>query len=169
VDQWTAHLLREICAPDVSEFVPPPPTTIEGVQRTIRRGVEWRTLGRGFFFGIQVGSDQGLIGLLQFLASRDAAVSVSTHMAWEWGFGIGTRYWGRGLFREASDIALDFAFKLVALQALDAWGLQQNQRANAAMARLGAEATFHPDGRSPDGRVGDFVKWTIRRDTWMSR
>jgi RimJ/RimL family protein N-acetyltransferase len=155
-------LFREICTPEVTQYVPAPPSTVGGVEQTIHRGIDWRRLGRGFSFAVARPSDDRAVGLLQFLGSRRGWVRVSTRKTWEWGFALGCDYWGKGLFDESASLALQFAFATVGLRRVEAWILQDNARANGAMTKLPAERRLFEHIVSPDGRLGDFVRWTIR-------
>ena len=158
-------LLREICTPEACEYLPPPPTTVEGVEQTILRGIEWRRAGRGFCFAVQPAETGHVVGLIQFLGSREnETVNVSTRVPWEWGFVLGSGYWGTGLFAEASSLALDFAFEGVGIRRVEAWVVEQNHRANRALAKLGGRAAVKHHARAPDGRTGDFMKWTHRKN-----
>jgi RimJ/RimL family protein N-acetyltransferase len=75
---------------------------------------------------------------------------------------LGSRYWGAGLLGEAAALVLGFAFRQVGLEAVEAWVVAENRRANRALEKLGGVAVHKPDTRSPDGRTADFVVWTLR-------
>jgi RimJ/RimL family protein N-acetyltransferase len=155
-------LFAEICTPEVTRYVPPPPATAAGVEQTIRRGIDWRRLGRGFCFAVVPASENRPVGLVQFLGSRRSWVRVSTRTTWEWGFALGADHWGKGIFTEAASLALQFAFATIGLRRVEAWIIEENVRANAAMSKLRAERRLFRRVISPDGRLGDFVRWTIR-------
>ena len=63
---------------------------------------------------------------------------------------------------EAAVLALGFAFRQVGLEAVDAWVIAENRRANRALEKLGGVAVRKANTRSPDGRTADFVVWTMR-------
>ena len=158
------NLRREICTPEVCEFLPPPPTTLAGVEHIIGVAADWRRAGRGFCFAIVQAETDQAIGLIQFLGSRrKSAVNVSRFARWEWGFAVGSGHWRQGFFTEAASMALAFAFETVRIRRVDGWVVAQNWRANPALAKLGGQATLKHNARSPDGRVGDFVRWTHRK------
>jgi RimJ/RimL family protein N-acetyltransferase len=163
-------LLREICADEVCAYVPPPPTSVDALETLVAVMAEWRRTGRGFAFVVRLLETGETIGLIQFLSTRHTwPVRVSTRVPWEWGFALGSRFWRRGLFREAATLALRFAFEVVGLPAVDAWVLAANERGNAALARLGATSQRRTNSFAPDGRRGDFYKWTITRTNMAIR
>jgi RimJ/RimL family protein N-acetyltransferase len=148
----------------VREHLPEPPPAIEPFHEIIRRAAEWRIDGRGWAYGIELHEKPGLIGLLQFLSSRDAAKVVPMTEPWEWGFALASGYWGRGLFREAGALALRFAFETVRLSSVEAWVIADNQRADRALSRLGGRRIDRTDTTAPDGRHGHFIVWTNTPD-----
>jgi len=78
------------------------------------------------------------------------------------GFALSSRYWGAGLICEAARLALGFAFQQVGLDAVEAWVIAENRRANRALEKLGGVAVTKPKTQAPDGRTADFVVWTLR-------
>jgi RimJ/RimL family protein N-acetyltransferase len=80
---------------------------------------------------------------------------------WNWGFALGTANWGTGVFREAAELLLSFARTSMALPQVEAWILHANGRANSAISKLGAVPQFRANAKAPDGRVADFIRWTV--------
>ena len=78
-------LFRELCIPEVCEYVAPPPSAVEGVERMIAKGIERRQVGQVFSFGIQPAGSGELAGILQF-ASRDHLSHAAIPAVWELGF-----------------------------------------------------------------------------------
>jgi RimJ/RimL family protein N-acetyltransferase len=68
----------------------------------------------------------------------------------------------RQFLGEAAALALGFAFRRVGLDAVEAWVIAENRRANRALEKLGGVAVFTPNTQAPDGRIADFVLWTLR-------
>jgi RimJ/RimL family protein N-acetyltransferase len=155
-------LFQELCVPEVCVYVPPPPTAVDGVERMITRSIERRKAGRAFLYGVQPAGRDELVGILQFVSSRDEGRLLATPAVWELGFALGSRYWGAGLLGEAAAIALEFAFRQVGLEAVEAWVIAENRRANRALEKLGGVAVQKTNTQSPDGRTADFVVWTLR-------
>jgi ribosomal-protein-alanine N-acetyltransferase len=56
----------------------------------------------------------------------------------EWGFALGRRYWGTGLFPDAARLLLDFAFTTIGVHRLEARTPVANERARRALQRMGA-------------------------------
>ena len=56
----------------------------------------------------------------------------------EWGFAIGSAFWGTGLFQEGAGLVLDFAFDTVGVHRLEARAAVKNGRGNGALQKLGA-------------------------------
>ena len=154
-------IFRELCVPDVCQYVPPPPPAVEGIERMITTGAERRRAGKAFSFGIQPAGSHELAGILQFVSTRDHANRASIPSVWEFGFALSARYWGIGLMSEAAVLAVEFAFGEVGLEGLEAWVIAENYRANRVLEKLGGVATTRPNTRSPDGRTADFVLWTL--------
>ena len=69
---------------------------------------------------------------------------------------------------EAATMALRFAFGRVGLEAVEAWVIADNRRANRALEKLGGVPVSRPNAQAPDGRTADFVLWTLR-DTERER
>ena len=155
-------LFRELCVPEVCEYVPPPPTAVEGVERMITRSILRRKAGQAFLYGIQPADRLELGGILQFVSSREDDAQPVMPDVWELGFALGSRYWGAGLLGEAATMALQFAFKQVGLEAVEAWVVAENRRANRALEKLGGVADHKPNTLAPDGRTADFIVWTVR-------
>jgi len=155
-------LFRELCVPEVCEYVAPPPSAVEGVERMIAKGIERRQVGQVFSFGIQPAGSGELAGILQFVSSRDHFGHAAIPAVWELGFALSSRYWGAGLVCEAARLALGFAFQQVGLEAVEAWVIAENRRANRALEKLGGVPVAKPNTQAPDGRTADFVLWTLR-------
>jgi RimJ/RimL family protein N-acetyltransferase len=155
-------LFRELCVPEVCEYVPPPPTEVAGVEGMITRSIERRKTGQGFMYGVQPAGSLELAGILQFVSRRDNVSLPAVPAVWELGFALGSRHWGAGLLGDAADLALTFAFRQVGLLAVDAWVIAKNRRANRALEKLGGAAVYKANTQSPDGRTADFIVWTVR-------
>src|SRR6266571_3516059 len=51
----------------------------------------------------------------------------------EWGFAIGSAYWGTGVFSKGAKLVLKFAFEEVGVHRLEAGAVVQNGRGNGAL------------------------------------
>jgi RimJ/RimL family protein N-acetyltransferase len=56
----------------------------------------------------------------------------------EWGFAIGSPYWGTGVFQEGAALVLDFVFETIGVHRLEARAAVQNGRGNGALLKMGA-------------------------------
>jgi RimJ/RimL family protein N-acetyltransferase len=184
LDGWTDRVpplhgdlttLREVAASDVytlftlfsdpavtAHMAPPPPTLAK-----FAGFVEWshqqRALGRGICFGIVPDGMTAAVGILQI--SLDPT---SSHA--EWGFVLSAHFWSTGVFSDAANLLLEFAFTAMHVQRLDARIALRNQRAQAAMRRLGARFEATLAGSSPLGIPRDPESvWTLREDDWRNR
>ena len=56
----------------------------------------------------------------------------------EWGFAIGSAYWGTGVFQEGAELLVSFAFETVGVHRLEARAAVRNGRGNGALRKIGA-------------------------------
>jgi len=56
----------------------------------------------------------------------------------EWGFALGSAYWGSGVFMVGAQLVLDFAFEVIGVHRLEARAAVQNGRGNGALRKVGA-------------------------------
>ena len=89
-------LLAFLTTDEVTRFISPPPTTIAGFERFIEWTHRERAAGHYVCFGIvPEGYDQA-VGLFQV---RQLNASFQTA---EWGFAMGSNFWGTGVFIESA-------------------------------------------------------------------
>ena len=118
---------------------------------------------RGF---IALGQFQGAIAILDHLSrARDLGFDTA-----EWGFAIGSAFWGTGVFGAAATLALDFAFRTLETHRLEARASLQNGRGQGALLKLGAvkEGVLRKALRRGD-EVLDQALYTILADEWRDR
>ena len=153
-DAATLHAM--LTTEEVTRFISPPPTTVEGFERFIAWTHQQRAAGRYVCFGVVPEGGTAAVGLFQ-LRSLEAGF----HSA-EWGFVIGAPFWGTGLFVEGAHLVLDFAFETVGAFRLEARSSIANARGNAALKKLGAvregvlRNSFHRNGTYHDQNI-----WSI--------
>jgi RimJ/RimL family protein N-acetyltransferase len=149
---------------EVSRFISPPPTSVEGFQRYVAWTHRQRAGGQYLCFAVvPVGADAP-IGLIHVRALSPGFVIA------DWGFAIGSEFWGTGIFTEAAELVLDFAFDALGVHRLEARAALCNGRGNGAMKKLGAEREGilrHSFAR--DGEFLDQVLWSILQDDWKKR
>ena len=146
---------------EVSRFISPPPSTIEGFERFIDWTLRQRIAGAYVCFAVTLSDDDTAIGLFQV---RQLEADFGTA---EWGFALGSAYWGTGLFQEAAELVLQFAFETIGVHRLEARAAVQNGRGNGALRKLGAiqegvlRKSFHKNGEYVDQAL-----WAILADDW---
>ncbi len=127
-----ASLLAVLTTEEVTRFISPPPTTIAGFERFIEWTHRERAAGNYVCFGIvPAGYDQaiGLFQVRQLTASFEVA---------EWGFAMGSGFWGSGLFVEGARAVIAFAFDTIGVKRLEARSCVENGRGNGALQKIGA-------------------------------
>ena len=155
-------LLAMLTTEEVSRFISPPPTTVEGFERFIEWTHRQREAGKYVCFGVVPEGMNAAVGLFQ-VRSLEAGFTTA-----EWGFALGSQYWGSGLFVEGARLVLDFAFQTVGALRLEARSSVQNGRGNGALRKLGAthegvmRKTFLRNGTYHDQNL-----WSILECDWM--
>ena len=136
--------LRELRASDVPrlmvllsearahEFVAPPPPTAAGFERYITWTHRQREAGRYVGLGIVPAGEDSAVGLIE-IRPLDPMFKNA-----EWGFVIGSPYWGTGLFPRAARHALGLVFDVIGVHRLEARVAVSNDRGNAVLKKLGA-------------------------------
>src|SRR5688572_989913 len=97
----------------VTRFISPPPTTVDGFERFIAWTAAQREAGAYICFAIVPSGCTTAVGIIQI---RDLGRDFGTA---EWGFVLGEAFWGTGLFVEAAQLALAFAFDTVGVYRLE--------------------------------------------------
>ncbi len=87
----------------------------------------------------------------------------------EWGFAIGSPFWGTGVFQEGAELVLEFAFETIGVHRLEARAAVRNGRGNGALRKLGRRAG-RPARKSflRNGEYLDQVLYAIVEDDWRS-
>src|SRR5262249_57178288 len=106
--------------------------TIEGFERFIAWTHRERAAGSSVCVGIVPPGQASAVGLIQVRA-RDAQWDVA-----EWGFAVGSPYWGTGLFIAAAKATLDLAFDTLGVNRLEARTAIDNGRGIGALRKRGA-------------------------------
>ena len=146
---------------EVSRFISPPPSTVDGFERFIQWTQRERAAGNHVCFGIVPEGMDVAVGLFQL---RQLEPGFGTA---EWGFAIGSMYWGSGLFERGARLVGDFAFDTVGVHRLEARASIQNVRGNGALKKVGA--THEGILRKSFLRNGEYldqVLWTIIDEDW---
>ena len=154
-------LLAMVSTDDVSRFISPPPTTLDGFERFITGTRRERAAGSFICFGVVPNGSDAAVGIFQ-IRRLDPEFATA-----EWGFAIASGYWGTGLFQDGAKTAIDFAFDVVGVHRLEARVVVANGRGNGALRKIGAvqEGVLRKSFLR-DGEYLDQTLWTILRDDW---
>jgi RimJ/RimL family protein N-acetyltransferase len=158
-----ASLFAMLSADEVARFISPPPTTVSGFEQFIAWTLRQRSAGTYACFAVTVRGYDTAIGIFQ-MRQIDADFRTA-----EWGFAIGSPFWGTGVFREGADLMLDFAFETVGVYRLEARASVQNGRGNGALRKVGAvrEAILRKSFLR-NGEQVDQVLYAILEDEWRA-
>ncbi len=146
---------------EVSRFISPPPTTVEGFEQFIAWTHAQCLAGAYVCFAVTVGSQDTAVGIFQI---RALGASFDTA---EWGFAIGSPFWGTGVFADGADLALRFAFDTLGAHRLEARASVKNGRGNGALRKIGAvqEGVLRRSFER-HGEYHDQALYSILADDW---
>jgi RimJ/RimL family protein N-acetyltransferase len=154
-------LLALLTTEEVARFISPPPTTVDGFERFILWTQRERAAGNYVCFGIVPDEADGAIGIFQL---RQLEPGFATA---EWGFALGSSFWGSGLFAAGAKLVADFAFDRVGVHRLEARAAVLNGRGNGALKKIGANREcILRKSFLRNGEYLDQVLWTILADDW---
>ena len=155
-------LLAMLTTEEVSRFISPPPTTVEGFEQFIAWTHRQRADGQYACFAVVPQGMTSAIGLFQVRSLEPGFASA------EWGFALGSAFWGSGIFVEGGQMVVDFAIEVIGVRRLEARAAVANGRGNGALRKLGAvqegvlRRSFFKDGRHLDQ-----VLWSILAEDWL--
>lgn len=157
-------LFAMLTSEEVARFISPPPATVEGFERFIAWTHRMRGAGTYACFAVTVGDGDTAVGIFQI---RELEPGFGTA---EWGFAIGSPYWGTGAFADGAALVLDFAFDTIGAHRLEARAAVQNGRGNGALQKIGAvqEGVLRKSFLR-NGRYLDQCLWAIVDDDWRAR
>ena len=127
-----ASLLAMLTTEEVSRFISPPPTTVEGFERFIIWAQRERQAGNYACYAVVPQGMTTAVGIFQ-LRSLDSGFTTA-----EWGFALGSQFWGTGIFAESARMIVDFAIDVVDVHRLEARAAVANGRGNGALRKIGA-------------------------------
>jgi RimJ/RimL family protein N-acetyltransferase len=125
-------LLSMLTTEEVARFISPPPTTVEGFERFIVWANAERQAGRYACFAVVPKGMDTAIGIFQVRQLEPSFASA------EWGFAIGSPFWGTGIFAMGAELVLEFAFDTLQVHRLEARAAVRNGRGNGALRKVGA-------------------------------
>jgi RimJ/RimL family protein N-acetyltransferase len=127
-----SSLLALLTTDEVTRFISPPPATIDGFGRFIQWAQREREAGRYVCFAVVPTGYDTAVGLFQ-IRQLDPMFGTA-----EWGFALGSVFWGSGLFVSGAELMIDFAFDVVGVYRLEARAAVENGRGNGALRKIGA-------------------------------
>ena len=154
-------LFAMLTTEEVSRFISPPPATLDAFERFIAWTLRQRIAGTYVCFAVTLAGSDTAIGIFQLRElNRDFATA-------EWGFAIGSPFWGTGVFPGAAELLMAFAFDVVGVHRLEARAAVRNGRGNGALRKLGAvqEGVLRRSFLK-NGEYLDQVLWTILDEEW---
>jgi RimJ/RimL family protein N-acetyltransferase len=159
-----ASLCALLTTEEVSRFISPPPTTVDGFERFIAWTLRQRQAGTYVCFAVTLDSTDTAIGIFQL---RGLEPGFGTA---EWGFAIGSAYWGTGVYQEGAELMVNFAFDVVGVRRLEARAAVKNGRGNGALRKMGAvQEGLLRKSFEKNGEYLDQALWTILREDWSAK
>ncbi len=154
-------LLRLLNTEEVTQYIAPFPTTIDGWERFIAWTQRQRSEGTYFCFGVVSEGDEDAVGLFQV---RQLEPGFGTA---DWDFALGFPYWGGGLFAEGADLVVEFLFSVVGARRLEGRCAATNHRGNAALRTIGStQEGILRKSLFCRGLYLDQILWTIVDEDW---
>ena len=154
-------LLAMLSTEEVARFISPPPTTIEGFERFIAWTQLQREQGHYVCYGVVPAGMTTAIGLFQLRSLESGFGSC------EWGFALGSPFWGTGLFVDGAAAVLNFGVDVLGAQRFEARACVANGRGNGALRKIGAvQEGILRRSFLRDGRYHDQVLWSILAEDW---
>jgi RimJ/RimL family protein N-acetyltransferase len=156
-----ASLLAMLTTEEVSRFISPPPTTVEGFERFIMWTQRERQAGNYACFAVVPAGLTTAVGIFQVRSLEPGFATA------EWGFAIGSEYWGTGVFIDGARLVLDFAFDVIGARRLEARAAVANGRGNGALRKVGAvQEGLLRRSFLRNGQYHDQVLWGILAEDW---
>ena len=158
-----ASLFALLTTEEVARFISPPPSTVEGFEKFIAWTHRQRTAGTYTCFAVTLKGFDTAIGIFQIRGSEPGFETA------EWGFAIGSAFWGTGVFQEGAEMLLEFAFDTLHVRRLEARAAVQNGRGNGALKKVGAvQEAILRKSFIKNGRSFDQVLFAILEDDWRA-
>jgi RimJ/RimL family protein N-acetyltransferase len=157
-------LLAMLSTEEVARFISPPPTTVEGFERFIAWTQRERAAGNYACFAVVPHGMDTAVGIFQV---RQLEPGFSTA---EWGFALGSAFWGTGMFMDGARLVIDFAFDVIGTHRLEARAAILNGRGNGALRKIGAmQEGILRKSFLRNGEYLDQALWTILDEDWRAQ
>jgi RimJ/RimL family protein N-acetyltransferase len=154
-------LLAMLSTREVARFISPPPTTVEGFERFITWAQRQRAAGQYVCFAVVPHGTDTAVGIFQ-VRSLEPGFGTA-----EWGFAIGSDFWGTGMFIDSARLVLDFSFDVIGAHRVEARAAVRNGRGNGALRKIGAvqEGVLRRSFLR-NGEYLDQALWSIIAEDW---
>ena len=154
-------LLAMLNTEEVTRFISPPPTTVEGFERFIAWTHRQRAAGQYVCFAIVPRGTNTAVGLFQVRSLEPGFATA------EWGFALGSDFWGSGMFLDGARLVVDFTFETIGVHRLEARAAVRNGRGNGALRKLGAvqEGVLRRSFLR-NGEYLDQALWAVLEEDW---
>lgn len=155
-------LVAMLTSPEITRFISEPPSTVDGFARFIAASQRMRAAGQGVCFAVTLRECDTAIGIVQVRRTGSADApredALQSGVA-EWGFAIGSPFWGGGIFTQSAELVLPFVFEQMGISRLEARAAVRNGRAAKALQKMGAVA----EGLLRNGlfRAGEYLDQTL--------
>lgn len=155
-------LFAALSTEQVSRFISPAPSSVEGFERFIAWSHRQRSTGHYICFAVLLQGPDVPVGIFQ-LRSLEQEFGTS-----EWGFAIAEEFWGSGVFMDGAKLALNFAFEVLGVRRLEARAAVKNGRGTSALRKLGAvQEGLLRRSLLRNGEYLDEALWTILAEEWL--
>jgi RimJ/RimL family protein N-acetyltransferase len=125
-------LFALLTSDEVTRFMSPPPSTLQGFEQFVAWAQSQRAAGRYMCFAVTLKGFDTPIGLFQIHRFETDPGTA------EWGFAIGSCFWGSGVFQQGAELVIDFAFNVLEINRLEARTAVHNGRGLRALQKIGA-------------------------------
>jgi ribosomal-protein-alanine N-acetyltransferase len=157
-------LLAMLSTEEVARFISPPPTTVAGFERFIAWTQRERAAGNYACFAVVPHGMDTAVGIFQV---RQLEPGFGTA---EWGFALGSAFWGTGVFMDGARMVIDFAFDTIKTHRLEARAAILNGRGNGALRKIGAmQEGILRKSFLRNGEYLDQALWTILDEDWKQQ
>jgi ribosomal-protein-alanine N-acetyltransferase len=156
-------LFAALTTEQVSRFISPPPSSVDGFERFIAWTHRQREAGQYICFAVVPKGSETAIGIFQ-LRSLEPAFGTA-----EWGFALAQEFWGSGVFVDGATLIVDYAVDVVGTHRLEARAALKNGRGNGALRKIGAVHEGVLRGSFlRNGEYLDQALWTILATEWRA-
>lgn len=155
-------LFAALSTEQVSRFISPPPSTVQGFEQFISWSHRQRAEGQYVCFAVVPHGSDTAIGIFQ-IRSLEQAFGTS-----EWGFALAEEFWGSGVFMDGAKAVVNFAFEVLGVRRLEARAAVKNGRGVGALRKLGAvQEGLLRRSLVRNGEYLDQILWTLMAEEWL--